>query len=653
MARPTKKARHAASAGAQATATATATASTAATTTATKAHSKTPAQLAHELLEWGRAHGARVSLLDIAENTSTTTTTTTNDNNDNDADSRSLHRGVLAASAISAGTEICFIPERLLLSETVVRASAIGAAVLSYIAATPADNALVNDSARHPHAGTLLAMAAFMVHESAHEGSHWQPYLASLPAGYALPIAWPAGRVANLLGGTPLEHLVRERWVWVDHGVGVVQRACGESFPPGLLTRERLLWAASAVWSRAFPKARPDKSQAGQDWTSLYEICMYPILDMLNHKRGHRIEWKMSDEGVSFVAVDGTAKGAELFNNYGPKGNENLFSNYGFVLEDNPEDYFKVFLNIRESDALRDDKMLYLQRVGACNGLVHLVFRDEGLPADLVSVTRVLVASRGDLAALNSRLPGADDKNDGHGDAVPHSKPVSLRNEMTAMSTLNGLFRAKLGALVGQTPDYAADEASYPDDAVPRDLARIYRDGQQRILESAIQATRQVGGTSVTTGWLDDVTIHTSNARLHTSSAELVDVAASAEEMDPEPLLALVVVNEAKLGAQSAWHEPLQTLWTTAQPADPSPEMMEDLKELFDEVVQGFLDSVRDTDEAMAERLSDYDAFVRAMLLVETEAVDVPAGWVGAHDGGASDVSDESDPLVAFVVGAL
>jgi hypothetical protein len=224
--------------------------------------------------------------------------------------------------------EICFLPSSLLLSESVVRRSAIGASVLSYIATHASEQKLVSEKAKHPHGDILLAMATFMVHELhvMQSRSLWFPYLATLPKAYTLPLSWGRDRIDNLLGGTPLRRLIVDRLEWLSEGTRIVQAACGDQIPSSVPLEQGLLWSACAVWSRAFPKARPnthiDQKSNSQDWLMLSEICMYPILDMLNHKRNHRIEWRMHDEGVAFMAVDGTLQGHELFNNYGPKGNE-------------------------------------------------------------------------------------------------------------------------------------------------------------------------------------------------------------------------------------------------------------------------------------------------------------------------------------------
>ena len=65
---------------------------------------------------------------------------------------------------------------------------------------------------------------------------------------------------------------------------------------------------------------------------------MFPLYDMLDHRPGHRITWEAGGGSIRFQCVGGIRAGEQIYNNYGPKGNQELLFTYGFAIEDNPLD---------------------------------------------------------------------------------------------------------------------------------------------------------------------------------------------------------------------------------------------------------------------------------------------------------------------------
>lgn len=86
---------------------------------------------------------------------------------------------------------------------------------------------------------------------------------------------------------------------------------------------------------------------------SSYPVLL-PILDCLNHARGHPVSWVVTSSPPAPSSKQGninssslhitlhlrapTPTQAEVFNNYGPKPNSELLLGYGFVIPSNPED---------------------------------------------------------------------------------------------------------------------------------------------------------------------------------------------------------------------------------------------------------------------------------------------------------------------------
>jgi histone-lysine N-methyltransferase SETD3 len=73
-----------------------------------------------------------------------------------------------------------------------------------------------------------------------------------------------------------------------------------------------------------------------------------PYADMLNHHRPKQTYWNYEDESESFVisASVPIKKGEEVFDSYGRKCNSRFLLNYGFALEDNEDNEYKITLFI-------------------------------------------------------------------------------------------------------------------------------------------------------------------------------------------------------------------------------------------------------------------------------------------------------------------
>jgi hypothetical protein len=362
----------------------------------------------------------------------------------------------------------------MLLSESVAKSSELGKAIQKCLD-DPVVHAVICDKQKYTHAQELVILSAFMVYELFEVGtnSFWFSYLASLPKTYNLPVCWPNERVLTLLGNTSLSYLTTGRREWLENVLKCLQEPCSAFFATSkALTYENLLWAYCAITSRAFPKSRP--SVQDSDWTNLSEICLFPVLDMINHKPYRKIEWQMSSEGVRFITMEPVAAGDELFNNYGPKGNENLLSNYGFVLENNAEDYYKITLALAKEDPAYEAKQNLLCKLES-NATVFLLFADDlELNPYVLGISRVLACNTSDLHFLESLLTTNQN---------PHLIRVSLRNELTALYSLYSQIELKLKGLRSGYNDVSkVDKTNYLEY-----MATVYRSGQILVLEKQQQ----------------------------------------------------------------------------------------------------------------------------------------------------------------------
>ena len=375
-------------------------------------------------------------------------------------------RGAFSVREVKAGEEICFIPTECMLSESICIRSPIGERLMGWVSENPDTFEKIASESKFPHADKIICMIVFMIEELFENGesSFWFPYLDSLPEQYSLPVCWSESDTDLLLKGTPLGFTILERKKWLNDIVGVIKEA-GFFVSATYWNIETVTWAFASISSRAFPKSNAVASNT-LDWITTTELCLYPILDMLNHKRNHKICWNMSENGVSFVAGENTCIGNEIFNNYGSKGNENLLANYGFVLEDNPENYFKLYLNIRNDDPEYDLKMRLLGDTKA-NSKMHMLFDDEHIPPELIRVTRLLVANPIEIQNIVTKRK-------------EYTSKMSVRNEFTAISTLFTLVSEKLRIMMESSPQKdvcASSEAC---------MSLIYRQGLIGILKKSL-----------------------------------------------------------------------------------------------------------------------------------------------------------------------
>jgi hypothetical protein len=277
-----------------------------------KKHQRDHRDQAHEdpletLVKWAISNGAEVSNISLSNLTS----------NDGDETDTKL-RGAIAAADIPAGGVIGYLPEKLVLSESTARSSDIGWAITNYFINHP-EEANTLGGGTDPYAQGLILLAAYLAHEhfALPKGqSFWSPYLSSLPDKFDLPLEWPEKDISDLLRGTNLAFIVRERRRLLSDAVELVHKACKESNivwgakseKPGKcdLTMEQLIWAYSAIASRAFPKPISVSDQQEESKTSesqelsenekkeiaasnailnstarVSELCLYPVLDMV------------------------------------------------------------------------------------------------------------------------------------------------------------------------------------------------------------------------------------------------------------------------------------------------------------------------------------------------------------------------------------
>ncbi|KAJ3072431.1 hypothetical protein HDU98_003599 [Podochytrium sp. JEL0797] len=496
-----------------------------------------------QLMQWATGHGAYISNLRIA--------------------TQDGLRGVVACTAIPAGGAIGQLPPVLILSESTGLASAMGIQLDAYMEAH-ADETVAATGTTDLYAKAALQFAAFLASEAKKGGSFWSPYFDTLPSDFGLPLQWPPADVARFLHGTNLEFMAKERHRMLEAAVALISHAD----PNTKVDFESLAWAYSAILSRAFPKGKSivvnggfsgsnpedapavsqnERGSGINDPKALYELCLYPVLDMINHQRNQKIEWNSeSTPGITFIAPDEIAAGQVIWNNYGSKGNENLLSNYGFVLNPNPEDYAKISLNISSSDPLHHYRKSVLD-LGVARHIstVHLFFGDDkSISDELMTATRILVGTEREVESILETLVGVVSKG-------------SAKLDLVALSTLFSLIASKIAKIEEGKRDLAGFECTSDVQEERLRMANIYREGQLKVFKNALRLCQEDFSRILSNHSQESKGTFVLTLRNSKQSGLVLQAIAELTEMDEQGLLdqdtilSLILMHEESLGSES------------------------------------------------------------------------------------------------------
>lgn len=248
--------------------------------------------------------------------------------------------------------------------------------------------------------------------------------------------------------------------------------------------------ASTYLSSRAFPSKLLSLPSSGSTRTTAVQTAeeeeshpaLLPGIDLFNHARGQPIVWLSSElqpsssvnriPSVSLVSTTDTPSGVQLFNNYGPKPNEELLLAYGFTLPDNPDDVVALKLG---TSSIQPETKKILDSLKLQADKRFLLRRDGKLDPDLLSVLRILI-SPSSVAEAGEEI----DPEDEHALHAQEEKGMQL--ELDVLGTLGQMLDDKLAKLeeVEET-----DEGQVREDV--RATCGMYRQGQVDILNKALE----------------------------------------------------------------------------------------------------------------------------------------------------------------------
>ncbi|KIX02115.1 uncharacterized protein Z518_08054 [Rhinocladiella mackenziei CBS 650.93] len=270
---------------------------------------------------------------------------------------KGFHAVVVDGTRLVSGTRVASCPMRITLS------------VLNALDISPFSSHGTHfpESFLRSHSPKPESLQAFFLMEQLvlGEKSWWAPYIATIPTVQEVTdLQFEEETDVVWLEGTNLKNeLSTQTAKWKEmylQGMGALKNLRWPNALNGEYTWSRFRWAATMFGSRSFTsqvledtlpadQARYLHRPAGEDAPySLVELfshrfaVLLPLLDLLNHKPGAKVEWQARYSFVGLQILETYESGEELCNNYGPRDNEGLLLAYGFTIPNNPFDHLVI-----------------------------------------------------------------------------------------------------------------------------------------------------------------------------------------------------------------------------------------------------------------------------------------------------------------------
>lgn len=323
------------------------------------------------------------------------------------------YRGVHCLTKVYTGDVVLYVPFKYIMTSEVARESPIGRKIIA---------SKVELRSKHSFLASYL-----LVEKARGKDSFWYPYLECLPQKYAnMPLFFDEPTLAHLEGSFCLQKIA-ERIDGLRQEYDNIRRAVPEL---NQFTLEEFVWARLVVITRIF----------GLNINGHKTDGLVPYADMLNHKRPRETKWNYEDSQKGFIieATMDIERGAQCFDSYGRKCNSRFFVNYGFALEDNPDNECVMNVELDPNDPHFGMKMRML------NNRAIAQRRQFQVPAlfpelktkELLSFMRFANVQGSELMLISGRQDSAN--------KLAELTPVSAENEIAALRGIRAAAEASL-----------------------------------------------------------------------------------------------------------------------------------------------------------------------------------------------------------------
>jgi histone-lysine N-methyltransferase SETD3 len=164
---------------------------------------------------------------------------------------------------------------------------------------------------------------------------------------------------------------------------------------------------------------------------------LVPLADLLNHRRPRETKWAFEDAVNGFVitslrALEG---GQQVHDSYGRKCNSRFFVNYGFALDDNPDNEVSFTFSVPASDPFYAFRMRLLGGQASREFSLNALFSHKDVQTrEAFSFLRFLVARGSEVSVLATSKTFT----------VSDIAPISTQNELRVLEYLRAFAQHAL-----------------------------------------------------------------------------------------------------------------------------------------------------------------------------------------------------------------
>lgn len=304
-------------------------------------------------------------------------------------------RATFTQEQINVDEEIMYIPQEFIITSEISLKSPICQEI---------KQSGVDIRSKHTY------LASYLLQErDAGKNSWWFPYIDILPKQFNnIPLFFHQDQLQRLKGSISLQK-IRDRH---DSLRAEYENLCKYVRSYQNWSYDDFVWARLVVITRIFGLLIDGVKTDG----------LVPMADMINHRRPRETRWTFNQSKKGFIisALQNFEPGQQIFDSYGRKCNSRFFVNYGFSLENNPDNECLIRIKF-ETD----------QRTKSFIDFQTPISIDDKKARDMLSLLRWTIERKKYSHVISSYTETK--QRPSSGDYIP---PISIDNELIVLQLI-------------------------------------------------------------------------------------------------------------------------------------------------------------------------------------------------------------------------